>query len=82
MQYFIGSSAIGGLFCAAVCFSWVFVLSALPAITDVSLCFALRPWWRASNWVIILCALGFGGFCGLFTAWTVANMFSWIRARR
>lgn len=80
-QSFIGAGAIGGLFCAVPCFSWLFVLSAMPAITDVSSCLAFRPWWRASNGVIVLFAAGFGGLCGVLTAWTLASAVPWIRAR-
>ena len=34
--------------------TFVFMLAAGPAVSDISLCWAFRPWWRSSNWVFAL----------------------------
>jgi len=45
------AAIIGGLIGFAGYFALCVVTSRLPAVTDVSLSLACRPWWRWSNWI-------------------------------
>ena len=41
----------------------------LPAVTDVSLCWTCRPWWRLSNWVdSLVVGAAIGVIAGLLAA--------------
>lgn len=57
---------IGGVACGVFAFSLVFIVSAFPAISPVSLCYAFRPWWRPLGWVLFLSAVAIctAGFVG------------------
>jgi hypothetical protein len=74
-----GLEAVRVLVCSssALCagctvFAFNCVMASQIPISMVSLCFAYRPWWRASNWVTsVFAALFIGGmaFCGT-APWT------------
>ncbi len=78
-QFAIASGTIVGLGCAAICFSFLFTLSAFPAVGQVPSCYLFQPWWRARNCILVLCVLGVSGG---FTAWTVIDTALWIQAHR
>ena len=50
---------IAGLVAAAVVFGLCFWASTWPAVTEGSLTWAYRPWWRSSNWLTALGAFVF-----------------------
>ena len=59
------AGAAGFMLWFAVCYGG----STLPAATDVSMCWAFRPWWRLSNWVSSLVVGSvIGMIAGLLTA--------------
>ena len=41
---------IAGIIAAALVFALNCWMASLPAVTDVSICWVFRPWWRWSNW--------------------------------
>jgi hypothetical protein len=42
---------IAGSIAALLDFAFSYWISRQPAITDVSLTWSFRPWWRLSNWM-------------------------------
>jgi len=56
---------VAGVLCFFLC-CWG---STLPAATDVSLCWAFRPWWRWSNWeASLITGFVIGLPCGIIMA--------------
>ncbi|MDF3129565.1 hypothetical protein P0Y35_10205 [Kiritimatiellaeota bacterium B1221] len=37
-----------------IIFAWIGFVSTLPAISEVSMSLAVRPWWRLNNWIIAI----------------------------
>jgi len=61
-------AASGGL-AAVIAFGVCVWVSTQPAITEVSLSLACRPWWRESNWLLALQAFfAVGGPVGVLAA--------------
>ncbi len=50
-----------GFTSAVLVFGLCYWASTLPAVSDVSLTWAFRPWWRSSNWMAALWAFAFVG---------------------
>ena len=50
---------IAGFMAAALVFGLCFWVSTWPAVTEVSLTWSFRPWWRSSNWLAALAAFIF-----------------------
>jgi len=67
-------AAIAGTIAGALSFGASCWMASLPAITDVSICWSFRPWWRLSNWVE---ALVFGIIVG-----TIAGLIATFRPQR
>ena len=55
-------SGYAGLVTYIVFFSITFFFASIPGISPVSLCYTLRPWWKAQNWVMQL-------FPSIFVIW-------------
>jgi ABC-type antimicrobial peptide transport system permease subunit len=53
---------VAGFIAATLVFSVCCWGATLPAISEVSLTWAVRPWWRPSNWLVALYAFAFVGF--------------------
>ncbi len=45
------AGAIAGSVGSILAFLWTYIIAQSPPMTDVSLCWAFRPWpWRSVNW--------------------------------
>ncbi len=55
----LGASA--GVIGAVLVFGMCLWASTLPAVTQVSLTWSFRPWYRSSNWLAALIAFAFVG---------------------
>jgi ABC-type antimicrobial peptide transport system permease subunit len=47
---------VAGFVAAGLVFGLCVWASTWPAVTDVSLTWSFRPWWRESNWLFTLAA--------------------------
>src|SRR5882724_3536833 len=50
---------VAGLVAAALVFGLCLLASTWPAVTNVSLTWSFRPWWRSSNWLAALASFFF-----------------------
>ncbi len=63
------AGAVAGAVAFVLCFALCWWSSTLPAVSDASLCWAFRPWWRLSNWVESLVV---GAVIGVIAAFLAA----------
>lgn len=60
---------LAGTIAAALVFALSYFISQQPPITDASLTWSFRPWWRFSNWCMAAGAFFVAGsFFGLLAA--------------
>ncbi|HUW56412.1 MAG TPA: hypothetical protein VMZ92_07230 [Planctomycetota bacterium] len=60
---------VAGLAAAGLLFAANCRMASLPAVTDVSICWLFRPWWRWSNWCsALVVGAAFGLIIGALAA--------------
>src|SRR5216684_3742895 len=52
---------VAGFVATVLAYSLCVWLSSWPAVTDVSLTWSFRPWWRTSNWLFTLASFFVAG---------------------